>query len=495
MLGPISIAGGAVGFAQYAGYLFPKIHHVGSVALAAAVCLVSTALLYRNIRSISYLSIATASIVLGATVWIIITGVTHFHPDVAFDFPSHAFHLDRGFFLGLGSATLIAMYDYGGYYNVCLFGNEVSNPKKTIPRSILLSIVVVAVLYLIMNLSIIGLVPWREAMHSQAVVADFMVRAYGPTGGRSITVLILIASFGSVFAILLGYSRIPYAAALEGQFFPIFGRLHRKGQFPYISLLAMGFCSALACLFSLESLITSLIVTQTLLQFAAQCVAVILLRRKTRGAAHAYRMPFYPFPALVALGGWTYVVVTSGVAYIGLAAAFLGVGIVIFLLRARRAGAWPFAEVVRMTKRWDVASVGEIYIDHVFSGLLNWPEPGEEVFTRNYLRELGGGAAITACGLGLLGRKTAVFGVVGEVEQAWIKKRLQDFAVETEGLRRVPGSSGVTVSVSVLGERSFYSYAGSNELLGEYLTSRDLVEQLATGFARSFRGSAGKAFC
>ena len=131
-----------------------------------------------------------------------------------------------------------------------------------------------------------------------------------------------------------------------------------------------------------------------------------------------------------------------------------------------------------MTKRWDVVTVGEIYIDHVFSGLLNWPSPGEEVFTPNYLRELGGGAAITACGLGLLGRKTAIFGVVGEVEEAWIKKRLAEFNVETAGLRRVRGSSGVTVSVSVIGERSFYSYAGSNAQLGDYLASGELIEQL-----------------
>ena len=141
VLGPISIAGGAVGFAQYAGYLLPHMHHVGTVALAAAVCLVNTALLYRNIRSISYMSIGTVVIVLGSTVWIIFAGMTHFHSAMAFDFPQNAFHLDRGFFMGLGSATLIAMYDYGGYYNVCLIGDEVSTPRKTIPRSIMFSIV------------------------------------------------------------------------------------------------------------------------------------------------------------------------------------------------------------------------------------------------------------------------------------------------------------------------------------------------------------------
>ena len=346
VLGPISIAGGAVGFAQYAGYLLPQLHHAGSVAIAAAVCLVNTVLLYRNIRSISYLSIATAITVLGSTAWIIFTGVTHFHRAMAFDFPQHAFHLDRGFFLGLGSATLIAMYDYGGYYNVCLIGNEVSTPKKTIPRSILFSILLIAVIYLVMNVSIIGVLPWRDAIHSQTVVADFMVRAYGNVGGTCIAILILVASFGSVFAILLGYSRIPYAAARGGQFFSVFGHLHPKGKFPDVSLLAMGICAAIACLFSLESLITALIVTQTLLQFAAQCVAVILLRRQKRAIGDAYRMPLYPMPALIALGGWIYIVVTSGAVYIALAGIFLILGIAIFLLRARQQVSWPFSEAL-----------------------------------------------------------------------------------------------------------------------------------------------------
>jgi amino acid transporter len=345
VLGPISIAGGAVGFAQYAGYLLPHMHHAGAVAMAAGVCLVNTLLIYRNIRSISFVSIGIAVIVLATTAWIIVTGLLHFHPALAFDFPPQAFHLNHGFFIGLGSATLIAAYDYGGYYNVCLIGSEVSKPGKTIPRSILGSIVVVAVIYLVMNVAIIGVVPWRDAMHSQAIVADFMVRAYGPVGGTSIAVLILIAAFGSVLAILLGYSRIPYAAAVEGQFFAVFARLHPTGGFPYVSVLTVGFFSALACLFSLESLITALIVTQTLLQFAAQCVAVILLRLQRRETGDVYRMPWFPVPALIALAGWIYIVVTSGVRYMALAGVFLLAGIAVFLMRARQQAEWPFAEV------------------------------------------------------------------------------------------------------------------------------------------------------
>jgi sugar/nucleoside kinase (ribokinase family) len=132
-----------------------------------------------------------------------------------------------------------------------------------------------------------------------------------------------------------------------------------------------------------------------------------------------------------------------------------------------------------MSKRWDAVTVGEIYIDHVFSGLPKWPQPGEEIFTRNYLKELGGGAAITACGLGLLGRKAAVFGVVGQVEADWIKHRLTEFGVESAALEVAEGSSGVTVSVSVHDERSFYSYLGSNQRLNAYLSSPAVIEQLA----------------
>jgi amino acid transporter len=345
ILGPLSIAGGAVGFAQYTGYLFPNIHHWGTVGVAAAVCLVNMVLVYRNIRSIAHLSIGIAAIVIASTAWIILSGVTHFHAGLAFDFPQNAFHLSRGFFFGLGSATLFAVYDYGGYYNVCLIADEVQQPKRTLPRSILFSIVLVAAIYLVMNVAIIGVVPWREAVHSQAIVADFMVRIYGGMGGKVVAVLIVIASFGSVFAVLLGYSRIPYAAAIEGQFFLVFARLHPKGNFPYVSILALGFCSALACLLSLESLFTALIVAQTVLQFAGQCVAVMLLRGQKKEPVDSYRMPLYPLPALIALLGWIYIVASSGLRYIVFAAGLLALGVAMYLVRARQRAQWPFAEI------------------------------------------------------------------------------------------------------------------------------------------------------
>ena len=345
LIGPLSIASGAVGFADYTTYLAPHLQHWQLAAIAAAVCLLNTALLYRDVRIIQKISVLMTVIVLGAMVWIIVSGAMHFDPRLAFDFPSGAFKPTGAFWAGLGSATLIAVYDYGGYNNVCLIGEEVRAPNRTIPHAVLWSIGIVAVLYFGLNLSILGALPWRAAEHSNAVVADFMRLVHGPWGGVLVTVLILVASWGSVLAMLLGYSRVPYAAAADGRFFGAFARLHPRGHFPTLGLLYMGVLSAVACLFSLADLIAVLIVVQTMFQFAAQCVAVILLRRGAVASQERFRMPLFPLPALIALAGWIYITVTSKPAHILIGVAMFSAGTVVYLVQARRRSQWPFQQL------------------------------------------------------------------------------------------------------------------------------------------------------
>lgn len=342
LIGPISIAAGAVGFGQYASFLAPHLQHAQLVMMAMAVCLINTGLLYRNIRSVSTVSIIISIVVLGTCLWITVSGAMHFSSAIAFNFPTNAFHLSRPFWLGLGSATLIAVYDYGGYSNVCFIGEEIRQPRKTIPRAIIYSILLIAVLYLAMNLSIIGTVPWQQGQHSKAIVADYMQILYGHWGGVLVASLILVASWGSVFAIILGFSRVPYAAAMDGRFFKPFARLHPTGKFPSTSLLFMGLLATVACLFSLADLISVLIVIQTMIQFAAQCVAVILLRRRSAAAPGAFRMPLYPLPAIVALAGWIYIVLSSNPAHIAIGFAMATTGAAAYLLQAKRKEEWPF---------------------------------------------------------------------------------------------------------------------------------------------------------
>ena len=341
LTGPLSIASGAVGFSQYATFLFPGMSHWHQILVAVVVCLVSTALLYRSIDSIETMTIVITVAVVAAFCWVIVSGILHFHPSMAFSFPAGAFHLTRGFWMGLGAATLIAVYDYGGYNNVCLVGGEIKQPQKNIPRAIIASICLVAVLYLLMNISILGSLDWRTGQHSHAIVADFMQIVYGRWAGVIISILVLIASFGSVFANLLGYSRIPYAAAGDGRFFPVFARLHPVGRFPTTSLIFMGALASVACLFSLEQLISVLIVVQAAFQFAAQCIAVMLLRH-TKKFAYPYHMPLYPLPAIIALLGWIFIVASSGTWHIVIGLTLALAGLVAYFLKAIVGREWPF---------------------------------------------------------------------------------------------------------------------------------------------------------
>ena len=342
-LAPLSIGSGAVGFAQYVKFIWKDMSWPQEKLIAISVCALITLLLYRDIRSVGRLSIAMWLIVLGTVAWICFAGATHFNPQRAFDFPPGAFHPSQSFFFGLGGATLIAMYDYGGYNNVCLFAGEVRQPERIIPRSILISVVTVAVLYLTMNITIIGVIPWREATHSTSIVSDFMQRLYGFKAAQFATALILWTTFASVFAVLLGYSRVPYAAAVDGRFFKVFSRVHPTKNFPTFSVLFIGGCSAIACLFDLEVLINGLIVIQVLIQFMAQVIAVTLIRRNRPDIPRPFGMPLYPFTSIVAFLGWLYILIASGVVYIASGFALLVVGIGAYLWHAKSTSEWPFA--------------------------------------------------------------------------------------------------------------------------------------------------------
>jgi amino acid transporter len=363
---PLSIASGSIGLAQYATYIFPWLGHetkvsvpiLGNVEINAipvalvAIAAVSLAvfLLYRRITLIERLGKFLWIGVMLTILWIIFAGVTHFDAKLAFDFPPDAFTPRPEFFTGLGAALLVAVYDYWGYYNVCFFGGEVKDPGRTIPRALLLSILFVAIIYIVMNISILGVIPWREfagAANTPAqryVISSFMERLYGTKAGVVVTVLIMWTAFASVFSLLLGYSRVPYAAARDGNYFHVFARVHPRHRFPYVSLLVMGIIAALFCFFRLADVIAALVVIRILVQFLAQIVGVIILRVRQPGLVRPFRMWLYPLPALLALAGFIYVLISrkNFLKEIRYAAVLVVVGIIIYFIRARMRGEWPF---------------------------------------------------------------------------------------------------------------------------------------------------------
>jgi amino acid transporter len=345
--GPLEIASGYIGFSQYLGYIWKGITPRQMMLVVAVIGALNVILLYRRITSIATITLTLWIGTIVTVIAVVVTGGVHFDSRVAFDFPPGAFNFSIGFLLGLGAAARVGVYDYLGYYDVCYIGDEVENPGRVIPRSILLSTVAVALIYIAINFSIIGVVPWRDfvpaASHPESnfVVSIFMERIFGPRVATVFTAMILWTAFGSVFALLLGYSRVPYAAARDGYFFEVFGRLHPQG-FPYVSLLALGVLSIVAGFFSLGTVIDALITTRILVQFIGQIGAITLLRRREPNLARPYRMWLYPLPSLIALLGWIFIFATTPLTVIAFGLGALVLGVLAFGLWSWKLRTWPF---------------------------------------------------------------------------------------------------------------------------------------------------------
>ncbi len=375
---PLSIASGCIGLAHYAGYIWPGLEHtwfthtfhvgipllgtlevstivMSGTLVAMASCAFVVFLLFRRITAIAKLAELLWVGVAIAIAWIIFAGLTHFSAARAFDFPAGAFTLSSGFFTGMGAAMLIATYDYWGYYNVCFLGGEVKDPGRNIPRALILSIVAVAAIYIVMNISVLGVIPWREmAAHNgeqnNYIVSVFMERIYGSWAGRAIAVLIIWAAFASVFSLLLGYSRVPFAAALDGNYFKVFARVHPEKRFPTVSLLALGAVAILFCLLRLADVIAALVVIRILLQFIVQAVGVMVLRHRQPDMPRPFRMWLYPLPALLAIAGFLFILLSrkNFQREIKYALVILALGLLIYFIRSWKRKEWPFIAVSQL---------------------------------------------------------------------------------------------------------------------------------------------------
>jgi amino acid transporter len=370
---PLSIATGCLGFAGYAAYYWPHLQDVyashqaslhipgaGPIEIswiatpgtlvAIGICLLTMLLLYRRITAIGGLTKLLWVGVMGTVGWIIFTGVTHFNAARAFDFPPGAFTLSGSFFTGLSGAMLIAAYDYWGYYNVCFLGAEVKDPERNIPRALLWSIALVACLYIAMNICILAVVPWQELAQTGDsgrglyVVSLFMQRAYGPGAARVATALVMWTAFASVFSLMLGYSRVPYAAAADGNYFSVFARLHPRHRIPHVSLIALALAACCFCFLRLKDAIAALVVIRIVLQFFVQAVGVIVLRVRRPDMPRPFRMWLYPLPALIAAGGFLFILFkrANAMRELRYAAVVLVAGVLLYLWRASRSKQWPF---------------------------------------------------------------------------------------------------------------------------------------------------------
>lgn len=337
--GTLELASGYVGATNYLNYAMPGLDSWllqrgvpgGIIVVPALTCLAVGVLLSRGIRSVGWLAVVMMAGTLVTVLAVIIAGLMHFDRSLL-TMPADAFNLSPAWFGGLGVAMQIAIYDYLGYYNVCHLGDEVREPAKTIPRAVILSIVAVVSIYLTMNIAIIGVVPWQDAMRSENIAATFMEQLFGRGAAVGFTGLIIWTALASVFAGTLGYSRIPYAAARAGDFFRVFGRLHPTGRYPWVSLLALTLLTSAFCFVSLGQLISAAVTVRILIQFVGQIVALHLIRTAQRDRPLPFRMWLYPIPSLIALAGWIFVFVTSGKIVLLSGLGVLVSGVIVFFV-------------------------------------------------------------------------------------------------------------------------------------------------------------------
>ncbi len=331
---PLVITSAAIGFAQYFGYLVPLNQLQGKLVSGTVVILI-VVLLYRKIEAIGKISVLLWVGVLATMAWVIGSGMAHGNFIAPIKNANQGFGFTWAFAALLGHACTKTVYSYLGYYNVCHLGGEIVNPQKNIPKSMFISIIGIAILYLLMNISVASVLPYQAIVKSKFVVSEFVQTLQGARAGIIVTVLILFVAFASVFSATLGYSRVPYAAAKDGAFFKIFAKLHPTKNFPYVSLLFLG---GIAFIFSItfkniSDVVHAILAMRILTQFIAQAAGLLLLNKRRGRGALPWKMFLYPMPVIAAIIIWFALFCFTGRQLVIDALLFIATGVVVYYVK------------------------------------------------------------------------------------------------------------------------------------------------------------------
>lgn len=329
---PLVIASAAIGFAAYFSYLVP-VTVWQSKLISGGVVILIIVLLFRRIETIGRISVVLWVIVIGTILWIIGGGVVNGNFLLPLAELNDGLTVNYAFVAAIGYASVKTVYSYLGYYNVCHLGSEIVNPSQNIPRSMFLSIFGISALYLLMNISVVSVIPWQYAKDSEFLVSLFMQELAGPVAATVATCLILVVAFASVFSATLGYSRIPYAAAADGSFFKIFARLHPTGNFPDVSLLVLGgIAFVFSLLFRLSDVISAILAMRILIQFIGQAVGLLILRQN-KTTAFPYKMPFYPWPVIIVIAIWAFILFSTGLKMVAGGLIVISLGVLAYFVK------------------------------------------------------------------------------------------------------------------------------------------------------------------
>ncbi len=376
--GPAEIASGFIAIAEYLIYFDTEVLGYGArVGISLGALAISTLLLLMSNKEIAWVTVTLAGITIAAVVLSVIVGFSKFETGLL-DAPSDAFAGSASTVLkSLAAATRFGVYDMTGYYDVCFMGDEVKNPRKIIPLSCISTAVVIGIVYLIVYISVLGVIDWRviapiysdDSDEDQiGIMSLFYEKTINKGFAQFFTIVVVITIFGSVYSMMAGFQHLLASGAKDGFFFSIFAKRHPKTDIPYVALLTLSALSAAWCFFSLDTVIDAMTTLLVFVQFIGQAVGLLYYRWKTpyEELPEGWRMPLYPLPVIIQIILFFYIFITSPswVLYgedpiLDICVLFLIGGGIMFLIRAKVKNVWPFADPLLITAQGEEKFVEE----------------------------------------------------------------------------------------------------------------------------------------
>lgn len=336
---PFVLTSACLGLINYLRYLIPLDYWQGKFIMIAMIVIIIF-LLYRNILKIGKIGYWLSFFVFGMLLFTIFTGFISFdantlHQNTQSFKPLGEFW-SFAFWFAMGNATTKTVYSFLGYYNVCHIGSEIKSPEKNIPKSIMISIIVIAVLYLAMQFSVSGAIPQSWITDENVpVVSLLMEKVYGRSVAVGTSFVIIIIAISSLFALFLGYSRIIYTSATEGFHFKFLTHLHPKHHFPDYILLFFGAIAIVFCfIFDQPSdVFKFIVVSRIFIQFIPQAIGIIYMRMNKVDYEGLFKMPLFPIISVIS---WLFIFFTTGLKYSIFGLGLFAIGGILYVLLIKK---------------------------------------------------------------------------------------------------------------------------------------------------------------
>lgn len=363
---PMEIASGFVAMGQYFAYISRNTSYLHHALIAAVFCSISVLILYRGVKEAGRVTNMLWIVTAVAVALTIAIGTTDFQAS-NLALPPHAFGKTTGsFMMSLGTACRFGLYDFTGYYDACQMAGEVVDPRKSIPRATVITCIIVAVIYFLVYLSVMGYLPWDgpdgfvnlvqgDSNEACFIMSLFTEKACGVWCGRAFTLVVMLTIFGANFAMMCGCAYLPYAAALEGHFFSQLQHRHpTRPDVADYSLLLIGGISFCFCFVPLEALVEAMMTLMLIVQFLGNSVGLLLfhyVRKERQRRRIPWRVPLFPLPCILQIVCFGFILTTTPSYFargerptLELAILFLCIGIASYFAWSRQRRIWPFAK-------------------------------------------------------------------------------------------------------------------------------------------------------